>query len=102
MTSQLPWKVGSREQGSFENCVYGEDFWFQVQANAANPFTEAEVLNANASFIVKACNNHERLIKAVSNFKELIDNCIKDKQASELIKKHYTYLALQQSLQSAE
>ncbi len=35
-------------------------------------------------------------------FKELIDNCIKDKQASDLIKKHYTYLALQQALQSAE
>ena len=61
------WETGENKKGSFSTCVYGKDFWLQVQANAASPFTDEEILKANAHLIAAAPELLELLKKAIEN-----------------------------------
>ena len=67
-------------------------------------YATEEEWKANAKFIVRACNNHYKLLEASKNFKELIDSCIKDKdkEESKVIKKHSSYDKLEQAIAKVE
>ena len=80
--SQLPWKLEDAD------CII--DNRGKTTAVCVNEFSEA-----NASFIVKAVNNHERLVKAVQSILAVLKNDVNGEWDRTAV-----YKQLQQALQS--
>ena len=105
MTSPLPWKVGegSDDQkiilSANEKYICSIQIWQTPRRMGYDMEKERLV---NASFIVKACNNHERLVEALKSIAdhEWVNKIDDVKQLQKWINE-FVYVA-KQALQSAE
>lgn len=97
--SELPWKVIKME-GSNDLYILTKNKkgWNEYILAGIIPNLDAK---ANASFIVRACNNHEKLVEACKEAKSIISGLLGDKRYTggyedEVCDK------LEQAIQSAE
>ncbi len=104
MTSQLPWKnrgVNPKDKEA-GNQIYSKDNEYVATCHYGTKNIDHNIMQANASFIVRCVNNHERLVEALKSIAdhEWVNKIDDVKQLQKWINE-FVYVA-KQALQSAE
>lgn len=75
--SPLPWKIG-RGKVTGQICVQSDDAWICSQFHNQDDEMSKDEANANAQFIVTACNSHYENLETIEVLKSALENITRD------------------------